>query len=126
MASRTPPKMRTRSEMTQQNTGATTGYEVELWQMADTLRGLMDAAEYKHVVLGLIFLKQVLCCHGTSERFGRTPPLSRSMRDCPKSGDRRKTGVNPKTFFVRKNPCWGLFTALQRAIAACLRAFLNI
>ena len=34
---------------------ATTGYEAELWQMADALRGSMDAAEYKHVVLGLIF-----------------------------------------------------------------------
>ena len=39
--------------------GATTGYESELWQMADTLRGSMDAAEYKHVVLGLIFLKYI-------------------------------------------------------------------
>ena len=36
---------------------ATTGYEAELWAMADALRGSMDAAEYKHVVLGLIFLK---------------------------------------------------------------------
>ena len=39
--------------------GATTGYEAELWQMADTLRGSMDAAEYKHVVLGIIFLKYI-------------------------------------------------------------------
>ena len=39
--------------------GATTGYETELWQMADTLRGSMDAAEDKHVVLGLIFLKYI-------------------------------------------------------------------
>ena len=39
--------------------GATTGYEAELWRMADALRGLMDAAEYKHVVLGLIFLKYI-------------------------------------------------------------------
>ena len=38
---------------------ATTGYEAELWEMADALRGNMDAAEYKHVVLGLIFLKYV-------------------------------------------------------------------
>src|SRR5690606_12398437 len=28
------------------------GYEAELWKMADALRGSMDAAEYKHVVLG--------------------------------------------------------------------------
>ena len=31
----------------------------ELWAMADALRGSMDAAEYKHVVLGLIFLKYI-------------------------------------------------------------------
>ena len=34
-------------------------YESELWRMADALRGSMDAAEYKHVVLGLIFLKYI-------------------------------------------------------------------
>ncbi len=39
--------------------GATVGYEQQLWQMADALRGSMDAAEYKHVVLGLIFLKYI-------------------------------------------------------------------
>ena len=39
--------------------GATTGYEAQLWRMADALRGSMDAAEYKHVVLGLIFLKYI-------------------------------------------------------------------
>ena len=38
---------------------ATTGYEAQLWEMADALRGSMDAAEYKHVVLGLIFLKYI-------------------------------------------------------------------
>ena len=40
-------------------TGANVGYEAELWKMADALRGSMDAAEYKHVVLGLIFLKYI-------------------------------------------------------------------
>ena len=39
--------------------GDTTGYEAELWAMADALRGSMDAAEYKHVALGLIFLKHI-------------------------------------------------------------------
>ena len=33
--------------------------KAELWRAADTLRGHMDAAEYKHVVLGLIFLKYI-------------------------------------------------------------------
>ncbi|MDI6773352.1 MAG: class I SAM-dependent DNA methyltransferase [bacterium] len=41
------------------STGATVGYEAQLWRMADALRGSMDAAEYKHVVLGLIFLKYI-------------------------------------------------------------------
>ena len=44
---------------TQDANSATTGYEAELWGMADALRGSMDAAEYKHVVLGLIFLKYI-------------------------------------------------------------------
>ena len=35
--------------------------ERTLWQAADKLRSNMDAAEYKHVVLGLIFLKYILC-----------------------------------------------------------------
>ena len=39
--------------------GANVGYEAQLWEMADALRGSMDAAEYKHVVLGLIFLKYI-------------------------------------------------------------------
>jgi type I restriction enzyme M protein len=41
------------------NSSIPLGYEAELWQMADALRGSMDAAEYKHVVLGLIFLKYI-------------------------------------------------------------------
>ncbi len=39
--------------------GANLGFEKKLWEMADKLRGHMDAAEYKHVVLGLIFLKYI-------------------------------------------------------------------
>ena len=35
------------------------GFESQLWDAADKLRSNMDAAEYKHVVLGLIFLKYV-------------------------------------------------------------------
>ena len=50
------PKSKT---STQTSNTATTGYEAQLWEMADALRGSMDAAEYKHVVLGLIFLKYI-------------------------------------------------------------------
>ena len=39
--------------------GANIGFEDKLWIAADKLRNNMDAAEYKHVVLGLIFLKYI-------------------------------------------------------------------
>ena len=42
--------------------GANLGFEQKLWQSADKLRNNMDAAEYKHVVLGLIFLKIYFRC----------------------------------------------------------------
>jgi type I restriction enzyme M protein len=42
--------------MAAQNT-AEIGFEKEIWDAACVLRGNIDAAEYKHVVLGLIFLK---------------------------------------------------------------------
>lgn len=43
----------------QNQSGGTVDYEAELWAMADALRGSMDPAEYKHVVLGLVFLKYI-------------------------------------------------------------------
>ncbi len=39
--------------------GANLGFEEKLWAAADKMRGHIDAAEYKHVVLGLIFLKYI-------------------------------------------------------------------
>src|SRR5262245_31393238 len=39
--------------------GAQLGFEADLWKAADALRSNMDAAEYKHIVLGLIFLKYI-------------------------------------------------------------------
>ena len=44
---------------TAQTVNSAADYRSDLWRMADALRGSMDAAEYKHVVLGLIFLKYV-------------------------------------------------------------------
>ena len=48
--------------MAKRNT-ADVGFEKQIWSAADKLRGSMDASEYKHVVLGLIFLKYI------SDRF---------------------------------------------------------
>lgn len=41
------------------DSSANLGFEKKLWAVADKLRGNMDPAEYKHVVLGLIFLKYI-------------------------------------------------------------------
>ena len=47
------------NDLNNEGNGATLGFEAKLWQAADALRNNMDAAEYKHVVLGLIFLKYI-------------------------------------------------------------------
>jgi len=43
----------------QPQNGDPLGFENTLWKAADKLRGSMDSSEYKHVVLGLVFLKYV-------------------------------------------------------------------
>ena len=45
--------------MAKKQTGANIGFEEKLWLGADKLRGSMDASEYKHIILGLIFLKYI-------------------------------------------------------------------
>jgi len=52
------PKPKAESKTIKSN-GATLDFESQLWAAADKLRGHMDASEYKHVVLGLIFLKYI-------------------------------------------------------------------
>ena len=76
---------------------AVTGYEAELWRMADTLRGSMDAAEYKHVVLGLIFLKYI------SDAFERPTPSLRKRSSTARTpkiqtsiAPRASSGCRPK------------------------------
>ncbi len=49
--------------MKNDNNTAEIGFEEKIWAAADKLRGNMDASEYKHVILGLIFLKYI------SDRF---------------------------------------------------------
>ena len=51
---------RTKNETNGKNgNGANLGFEQTLWATADKMRGHMDAAEYKHVALRLIFLKYI-------------------------------------------------------------------
>ena len=51
--------MARRSSTKNKDSSANLGFEAKLWLAADKLRSNMDAAEYKHVVLGLIFLKYI-------------------------------------------------------------------
>jgi len=56
-------------------TSANLGFEKKLWAAADKLRGNMDSSEYKHVVLGLIFLKYI------SDSFEDTYQLIKADKD---------------------------------------------
>ena len=64
MARRLKSEAKRRDDLVRQgrlpgSSGANLGFEKKLWEAADKLRSNMDAAEYKHVVLGLIFLKYI-------------------------------------------------------------------
>jgi type I restriction enzyme M protein len=54
-----PTRTSSRKAAAANGNGANLGFEATLWQAADKLRNNLDAAEYKHVVLGLIFLKYI-------------------------------------------------------------------
>ena len=78
--------------------GAARSLEATLWDAANQLRSNMDAAEYKHVVLGLIFLKYV------SDVFARRRADLERLVDDPTSdlkraslltGGRMATKVKP-------------------------------
>ncbi len=54
-----PAKKKAAKKTAKKDSTANLGFEAKLWLAADKLRNNMDAAEYKHVVLGLIFLKYI-------------------------------------------------------------------
>src|SRR5438445_9165772 len=78
--------------------GANLGFEEKLWQAADKLRGNMDAADYKHVVLGLIFLKYI--SDAFQERYDK---LKKEPHAEPEDRD-EYTGEN--IFWVPKAARW--------------------
>ncbi len=80
--------------------GANLGFESELWRAADTLRSNMDAAEYKHVVLGLIFLKYI---SDAFEEYRAALEADRSQGADPEDPDEYRA-VN--IFWVPKEARW--------------------
>ncbi|MGK9476347.1 type I restriction-modification system subunit M [Melioribacter sp. OK-6-Me] len=80
------------------NNGANLGFEQTLWQTADKLRSNMDAAEYKHVVLGLIFLKYI------SDAFTE---VYNEVKDEPHSDPEDKDEyIARRVFWVPKKARW--------------------
>ena len=78
--------------------GANLGFEQKLWVTADKLRSNMDAAEYKHVVLGLIFLKYI------SDAFSEIyEELKKDSTSDPEDGDEY---ISRRVFWVPKKARW--------------------
>lgn len=87
-----------RTNSTKSSNGANLGFEQKLWAAADKLRGHMDASEYKHVVLGLIFLKYI------SDAFEeRHTELQKEKHADPEDRD-EYAGAN--VFWVPKKARW--------------------
>jgi hypothetical protein len=91
-------------------TSANVGYEAELWQMADALRGSMDAAEYKHVVLGLIFLKYI--SDAFEELYGKLVAEKAQGAD-PEDPDEYRGAAHP-VFWVPPEARWPHLKAQAR------------
>jgi hypothetical protein len=71
-----------------------------LWASADKLRGNMDAAEYKHVALGLIFLKYI------SDRFEERRAEALADPEEVDLADERDLYVGDNVFWVPENARW--------------------
>lgn len=85
--------------------GANLGFESELWRAADALRSNMDASEYKHVVLGLIFLKYI------SDAFEQKYADLLSQRDEHSDPDDPEEYLAENIFWVPKEARWSHLTA---------------
>ena len=91
-------------------------FEDTLWKAADKLRGSMDASEYKHVVLSLVFLKYIDDSFTERrEKLAARPPwmqrqgrtLSASPSDRPPTAYRRRPRSTDRLLKARRNPAKG-------------------
>ena len=105
--------------------GVKLGFEAELWKTADELRGHMDAAEYKHVVLGLIFLKYI------SDAFGERYAELEAEREAGADPEDKDEYTAEGRFWVPTEARWdglkgkasqtGIGTAIDEAMEAIER-----
>lgn len=85
--------------MANNTNGANLGFEKKLWAAADKMRNNMDAAEYKHVVLGIIFLKYI------SDSFEK---VYKELKNDPESlgPEERDEYMSRRVFWVPKEARW--------------------
>ncbi len=87
------------------NGGANLGFEATLWAAADKLRNNMDAAEYKHVVLGLIFLKYI------SDAFDERHAVLVAEQASGANPEDRDEYLASNVFWVPKEARWAFLQA---------------
>ena len=88
---------------TNKTNGADLGFEVELFKAADKLRGNMEPSDYKHVVLGLIFLKYI------SDAFEEQ--YQRLMAEDASAAEDRDEYAAENVFWVPKAARWSSLQA---------------
>lgn len=84
--------------MVKTNTSANIGFEKELWDAADSLRGHISAADYRKVIIGLIFLKYV------SDSF--TIKYNYLLKEDEGFEEDRDEYVSENIFFVPQKSRW--------------------
>jgi len=91
---------RPKKSMVEQETSNVRAFEAPLWAAADKLRGNMDAAEYKHVALGLIFLKYI------SDRFNERRAEALASPEDAILADERDWYAAESVFWVPEHARW--------------------
>lgn len=70
--------------MASERNGGDLGFEAELFKAADSLRGNLEPSEYKHIVLGLIFLKYISEAFETQRAKLQQEQFADPMQDEPR------------------------------------------
>lgn len=114
------PKDR-KSEARGSGKGAKAGsdFRATLWAAADKLRGNMDAAEYKHVALGLIFLKYI------SDRFDERRAQALADPEERELIDERDLYVADNVFYVPDRARWSFLKANATSVKPTIGELLD-
>jgi type I restriction enzyme M protein len=92
--------------MAKKNTKKTKSLEATLWDAADKLRGNLEAAEYKHVVLGLVFLKYVSDAFETRRTELEATIADPESSEYIKNGERREKILESRDEYTSQNVFW--------------------